>query len=114
MFFTEEIRWFFSGTTPKSVTAWYEAQVCAASDQPPRTDFYLRLDDDDSLGIKLREGRIEVKQRKEAGGLVQLSEKVVGQVEAWRKWSFDLAETEESVAEATQWVGVWKARRWWL
>jgi hypothetical protein len=114
MFSTEEIRWFFSGTTPKSVTAWYEAQVCAASDQPPRTDFYLRLDDDDSLGIKLRQGRIETKQREGTGTPVQLGGRAAGRVESWRKWSFGLAETAESVTDTVQWIGVWKARRWCL
>ncbi len=112
MFPTEEVRWFFPGTTPKLVTAWFEAQVCAASAQLPRTDFYLRLDENDSLGIKLRQGRIEAKQREGTGEPVQLGERSVGQLESWRKWSFELAETAESVTDTVQWIGVWKARRW--
>ncbi|MEJ2749514.1 MAG: hypothetical protein P8183_16660, partial [Anaerolineae bacterium] len=35
-------------------------------------------------------------------------------VESWRKWSFGLAEMAENAADAAQWIGVWKARRWCL
>ena len=117
MFATDEVRWFFTGTMPESVTAWFGAQVCAAQvctvpAQPPRTDFYLQLDGNDSLGIKLREGRIEVKQRENEGALVQLGERSVGRIESWRKWPFELANAEHSVTE--QWMGVWKSRRWCL
>ncbi|MCB9420247.1 MAG: hypothetical protein H6667_10595 [Ardenticatenaceae bacterium] len=111
MFSTQEMRWFFAGAVPPLVAAWFGAQVCAALSQPPRTDFYLQLDGDDSLGVKLREGRMEVKQREGAGVPVQLGEQAVGQMESWRKWSFGLADTG-NVTE--QWVGVWKARRWCL
>jgi hypothetical protein len=119
MLATEEMRWFFAETMPESVTAWFGAQICAAQvciapTQPPRTDYYLRLADSDSLGIKLRQGRIETKQREGTSTLVQLGERAAGQVESWRKWSFELVETGESVTDAAQWVGVWKARRWCL
>lgn len=119
MLATEEMRWFFAGTIPLPVTAWFGAQICAAQvcatpAQPPRTDYYLRLAEGDSLGIKLRQGRIEAKRREGMSQAVQLSERAAGQVESWRKWSFELAETEESVTDSVQWLGVWKARRWCL
>ena len=114
MLATEEIRWFFAGAIPLPVTAWFEAQICTVPAQPPRTDFYLRLAEGDSLGIKLRQGRMEVKQREGTSRLVQLGQRAAGRVESWRKWSFELAETEESVAGTAQWLGVWKARRWCL
>ncbi len=116
MLATEEMRWFFVGMIPESVATWFGAQVCApqvciAPAPLPRTDYYLQLADSDSLGIKLRQGRIEVKQREGAGETIELSGQAVGQVESWRKWSFGLADAE-NVTE--QWVGVWKARRWCL
>jgi hypothetical protein len=111
---TEEVRWFFEGVIPPLVEAWFEDNICAESAQPARIDYYLRLNEGDSLGIKLREGRIEAKQREGEVLPVQLSERALGRVESWCKWSFDLAETEVSVAEAAQWVGVEKARRWCL
>lgn len=114
MLATEEIRWFFAGTIPLPVAAWFEACVSDMPAQLPRTDYYLRLAEGDSLGIKLREGRIEVKQREEAGTLIQLGERAAGRMESWRKWSFELAGTEESVPGTPQWAGVWKARRWCL
>lgn len=112
IFTTAEVRWFFAGTVPETVMAWFGAQVCAALAQPPRTDFYLRLDDDDSLGIKLREGRIEVKRREGESSWVQFGEQAIGRVESWRKWPFELADVQDGVDE--QWVGVWKSRRWCL
>ncbi len=114
MFPTDEVRWFFKGEIPPPVTAWFEAQVCTLPAQPPRIDYYLRLRDDDSLGIKLREGRIEVKQREGAGELIHLGEQAAGWVESWRKWSFSLAEAETAVTETAHWLGVWKRRRWCL
>jgi hypothetical protein len=114
MLATEEIRWFFAGTIPLPVAAWFEACVSDMPAQLPRTDYYLWLAEGDSLGIKLRQGRIEVKQREEAGTLIQLGERAAGRMESWRKWSFELAETEVGVAETAQWAGVWKARRWCL
>lgn len=114
MLSTEEMRWFFAGTIPLPVTAWFEACVSDMPAQLPRTDYYLRLAEGDSLGVKLRQGRIEVKQREEADTLIQLGERAAGRMESWRKWSFELVETGESVTDAAQWVGVWKARRWCL
>lgn len=112
MFPTDEVRWFFKGAIPASVTAWFTALGCVTAVQPPRIDYYLQLNDDDSLGVNLREGRIEVKQRAHPGELVRFGERSAGQVEAWRKWGFGLAEADENVTEAAQWIGVWKSRRW--
>lgn len=118
MLATTELRWFFAGTVPQSVADWFTAHVCTDPPQPPRVDYYLRLDDDDSLGIKLRQGRIEIKQRAASGELVQLGERAVGQVEAWRKWGFALADADAHLAgladDAAHWLGVWKQRRWCL
>ena len=114
MFPTEEIRWFYAGTIPSPVAVWFQEQVCAAPSQPARIDYYLQLNENDSLGIKLRQGRMEAKQREGTSQWVQLGKRAAGQAESWRKWSFELAETEESVTNATQWLGVWKARRWCL
>lgn len=114
MFFTKEIRWFFAGPIPPTTAAWFNTQVCGLPVQPPRTDFYLRLAEGAALGIKLRQGRIEVKQREGAGTAVQIGAQAAGLVESWCKWSFELAETGEGVTGTDQWIGVWKLRRWCL
>jgi hypothetical protein len=111
---TEEMRWFFAGEIPAAVKIWFEAQVGSPPPQPARVDYYLRLDDTNSLGIKLREGRVEIKQRERPGEVVRLGDEAVGLVESWRKWPFALAEGEIDGTSHAGWVGVWKQRRWCL
>ena len=78
-------------------------------------DYYLRLSDRDSLGIKLREGRIEVKQRHRQYGLFRFHDRVTGLVEHWRKWSFELSEgagnLTSTIVPASCWIGVTKRRK---
>ena len=118
MFSTEEVRWFFAGSIPQAVADWFTVQVCTAVPQPPRVDYYLRLADNDSLGIKLRQGRIEIKQRTAPGTAVHLGENAAGHAEAWRKWSFALADADANLAglvdDTAHWLGVGKQRRWCL
>ncbi len=114
MFATVEMRWFFPGEIPTEAEDWFEKQVGNPAAQPSRVDYYLRLDDNDSLGIKLREGRVEIKQRERPGELVSLGENAVGLVEAWRKWPFVLAAGEAAGPFQADWIGVWKSRRWVL
>jgi hypothetical protein len=77
-------------------------------------DLYLRLADGDALGIKLRGRQIELKQRCSQYGAVRLHERVSGQVEGWRKWSFKLDESGLDLTRppipASAWMGVRKMR----
>jgi hypothetical protein len=101
-------------------------------------DRYLRLPGLDGLGIKLREGRIEIKQRQRKYGVLHLpgdtplherppqrdaqdkelepgnasAGRAVGQVESWRKWSFGLANRPLArlATPAASWIAVRKAR----
>jgi hypothetical protein len=66
------------------------------------------------LGIKWREGKIEVKQRLHQHGVVNPHQQVSGLMEQWHKWSFPLAATStdpmpDSLAESF-WVAVKKVR----
>jgi hypothetical protein len=67
------------------------------------------------LGIKLRGGQIELKQRCSEYGVVRLHERVFGWVEGWRKWSFKLDESGLDLIRppipAGAWMGVKKVRR---
>ncbi|MFN2285080.1 MAG: hypothetical protein ACK2UQ_11710, partial [Anaerolineae bacterium] len=72
MFPTVETRWFYPGIIPSDVLAWYHYGERAPEAQPTRIDYYLRLSDHGDLGIKLREGRIEIKQRAKQYGAQQL------------------------------------------
>jgi len=110
MFPTVETRWFYPGPVPQDVLAWYHYGERAPEAQPTRIDYYLRLPGHDDLGIKFREGRIEIKQRAEQYGVEHLHEHVCGLVEGWRKWSFGVNDTGGGIGN-TGWIAVRKARR---
>lgn len=110
MFPTAEIRWFYPGRLPSDVLAWFQQGHARRVEPAGRTDRYLGAVDTDGLGVKLREGRVEVKQRFRSPDLVTLAEGVAGYLEHWRKWSFALA--PESGEETASWIAVSKER--WL
>jgi hypothetical protein len=105
MFPTAEVRWFVEGALPGAARAWFHALAPGVPAEPPRTDRYVPTAAED-LGVKVRQGRVEVKQRTGEVGLERWGT-VEGRVEAWRKWSLDLA----ADARPTDWVSVQK-RRW--
>lgn len=124
MFATTEVRWFCQGPLPPRILKWFQRGGRQPQEQPLRVDYYLGLGANDSLGIKLREGRIEIKQREAQHGAVQLGPQFVGMMERWRKWSWGLAWDQGSLAEAQDrlaqdwissptWTGVEK-KRWLL
>jgi len=80
-------------------------------------DYYLGLGKYDFLSIKLREGRIEIKQREAQHGTVRFRPQFVGVMERWRKWSWALADPGASLAQdwisSPAWIGVEK-KRWLL
>ncbi len=112
MFPTAEVRWFYRGALPSTLSTWFQQGPEKPVPQPPREDYYLCLTDRDSLGIKLREGKIEVKQRYQDHGIFHFNQQVAGQVEQFRKWSYTLAdETEADNQSPTgDWLGVEKER----
>jgi hypothetical protein len=114
MFPTVEVRWFYRGQVPLEVEAWFHQGAGRVEIHASREDHYLRLRDTYELGIKLRQGQIEIKQRVLRPGLVRFHERVSGIVEHWRKWSFQLAEPYtalSSIAVPTaSWIPVRKER----
>jgi hypothetical protein len=92
MYPTAEVRWFQTGFIPREVKEWFESRPGQAEDQPPRRDHYLDLAGDETRSIKLRQGRLEVKQRHQQSGSVRFEERVAGVVERWHKWGFALSE----------------------
>ncbi|MBN2390805.1 MAG: hypothetical protein JXR84_08780 [Anaerolineae bacterium] len=115
MFPTVETRWFYPGPIPSDVLAWYHYGERAPEAQPTRIDYYLHLADHDDLGIKLREGRIEIKQRAKQYGIKQFHEHVHGVVEGWRKWSFGVNDTGSGLGNLAgsrpSWISIRKTRR---
>ncbi|MDX1613181.1 MAG: hypothetical protein R3300_02660 [Candidatus Promineifilaceae bacterium] len=115
MYPTVEVRWFFRGRLPDQVTSWYRELPGPLSSAETRVDRYLRLDEGEAVGIKLREGNLEIKRRVEAFGKVSFPNRVTGRLEHWRKWSFALGidtDAGDYVAGSdSDWLAVNKTRQ---
>lgn len=115
MFFpTLEVRWFCPGAIPEQVQEWFTRGDPAPAHEPSRVDHYLRLQRSHGLGIKLRQGSIEIKHRLHQYGNINFHRHVTGVIEHWRKWSLPLAATGESLdgllVPRSSWVAVRKER----
>ena len=78
----------FSGEPDPSLEAWFRQSFTNVA-IGRRTDLYL-LGTGKSLNIKLREGRVEVKQQQSVESPFRVNAWVRGCRECWVKWSFDL------------------------
>jgi len=113
VFHTVEVRWFRRGDLPRTVLSWFNHCPGKASRLEERTDAYL-LTHVDNLGIKIREGRLEIKFRTHWVGKREFLPKLTGMVEHWAKVGFG----EEMVSlraksmeqPGTSWLDVRKAR----
>ena len=108
MYPTLEVRWFIRGSIPEEVREWFVRGDPAPVDAPPRVDYYLFLQRSNALGIKLREGRIEIKQRLHQYGNIHFHRRVTGVIEHWCKWSLPLAATHDG------WAGMLVPRSSWI
>ena len=105
---TLEVRWFFPGPLPAAAAAWFDG-LGEPVEEEARTDRYLVPTEGDALGVKVREGRIEAKQRT-ARAEASAWGRATARPETWRKWSFELA-ADEGEALDDAWTEVAKARR---
>ena len=110
MFPTAEVRWFIEGPVPPEAKRWFEA-VAGTPRLEERTDRYVCPASPDGLGVKWREGKLEVKRLREIVGPARFHPRVAGRVEAWRKWSFPLTDAAELAEPAGDWIEVEKRRR---
>ena len=110
-----EVRWFLNGVDAcGQLKRWFEA---AGHDHergpacPPswaeRTDVYLVVPGADDMGIKWREGQLQVKGRVASLGTQVFSGRHSGHVERWAKWSYaGLPEPYAALFEANRGSGV--------
>jgi hypothetical protein len=114
MLSTVEVRWFHKGKTPQCVLHNYLQKDQPPIAQPPRFDHYLFLPDQDDLGIKFRQGAIEVKQRTASHGLHHFTAQASGYIETWRKWRFELSPSSQSIPLdlelSRNWISIRKTR----
>jgi hypothetical protein len=98
---SQEVRWFFDGESAKHATmkTWFEQHSPyskASGVGPPewrqrkdaKPDIYLLMPGADDMGIKGREGELQVKGRVSDIGATLFGERHVGRVERWVKWSY--------------------------
>lgn len=108
VFASAEIRWFYRGNPPETVSAWFH--VLEPTAEQPRTDWYLQPTDA-AMNIKWREGQIQPKRRDAPGEEIIFTEDIHGVLERWRKWSFALdKEGDADLSEQAWWQAVEKSR----
>lgn len=112
-----EMRWFFPGRVPEDVRTWFE-RGRAVPVEPARTDRYLAFPECDSVGVKIREGRLEIKANVAGPTLRAVNRHVEGWSDSWLKWSagsgdppFPLAPALEHLMRHGTWIPVVKERR---
>jgi hypothetical protein len=100
---TLEVRWFLDGPVDgvgREVAAWFRSRAryggrdrplpLAWEPTPParRQDRYLLMPGHDDMGIKWRDGRLEIKGREIALGRRAFAPGIEGICERWIKWSY--------------------------
>lgn len=98
---SQEVRWFFEGDVNRhqSLKHWFETAkpIPQSLDVGPpewkerlnnEPDVYLLIPGSDDMGIKWREGKLQIKGRVSALGTQVFSDRHQGNVEHWVKWSY--------------------------
>ncbi|GAB4333689.1 MAG: hypothetical protein Kow00127_25080 [Bacteroidales bacterium] len=112
---TWEIRWFFKGALPQEwVDLLNSAFAGTRRIEQKRTDVYLNTSDR-LTGIKLREGRLEIKQAVPGSTMGIECRGMSGKAAIWKKWGFISSEGEFSLPhDPAHWTEVRKERILWL
>lgn len=112
MFRSAEVRWFFEGEGNAAIEQRMLQSEMAVR-QPARLDDYLLLPGCTSTGVKIREGRFEIKSRTSPPELQRYSERVTGYRDSWVKWSRDMpgsVDLPRRAQDDERWVAVEKRR----
>lgn len=115
MLTTMELRWFYRGELPLAISHWFQQDSLGEHLEPPeaREDLYLYIPGCDYLGIKLRQGKLEIKWRQLEFDVLQFADRSAGQAEKWIKWtcadSTGTGIPKETVAKEP-WISVMKTR----
>lgn len=116
MLTTYEVRWFNSGNIPENIESWFKHSCLLSPSKLPekREDVYLYTPKCDYLGIKLREGGLEIKWRYSEKTVIQFGSLVEGNGEKWKKWRCSDSSEEsfsvQQIGDNPVWVKVRKVR----
>ena len=83
-----EVRWFDVEPLPKDLRLWFQRR-CPMADENRRTDSYLVMPGSTVVGVKLREGRLEIKAQREPAREVRYPNGVAGRADGWIKLSLE-------------------------
>jgi hypothetical protein len=113
MFSTIELRWFYPGELPSEIHQWFTELDPLPKDPDRRADIYLQPVTTD-VGVKLRQGNLELKYRQSDLGSLQIGDYPIGKVELWSKWlctdSTPDRLTPARIADRDGWLKVEKVR----
>lgn len=87
--YSAEIRWFLHGPIPGAVAEWFAIDTLG-SEPEERSDDYILLPLCPSAGIKLREGKLQVKSLCREPSPLMITSEINGWASRWVKWSLDL------------------------
>ncbi|MFN5614449.1 MAG: hypothetical protein ACK45V_01970 [Brevundimonas sp.] len=85
---TTEVRWFISRVSRRLDRIAAGPGWCTAA---PRTDRYLSVEGNHRVGLKLRDGKLEIKVQYASMGPLSFSPTFCGVVQRWSKWSSDVS-----------------------
>ena len=104
---TAELRWFNLGPLPQAIAAWFAHPKLGQYQQPPthREDNYLYLPNQDHVGIKTRQGQLEIKLRQAQLEKLPLGVCGWGWAEQWIKWRGE-NQSEEKLPDPVS-EGIW-------
>jgi len=85
-----ELRWFLDGKFPPTLDKWFRESLPGSEISPvdERDDIYLSQSRIDDFGIKLRQGKLEIKWR-EFARPYKGAHGMAGHVERWLKWGWE-------------------------
>lgn len=86
LFLTAEIRWFRKGDIPADLHSWFHKSKYIQR-YGSRIDTYLLFPNAETVGVKFRENRFEIKSFVKKLDPVFITDHIRGIPEVWEKWS---------------------------
>ena len=112
MLHTAEARWFIPEALPDTVLEWFKGGQPLDS-EGVQVHEYLLFQDCESVGVKLRDGRLEIKAMRGPSQPLSLPAGIRGRTEQWVKWSLAseaLRTIDEALHQSGRWLKVRKER----
>lgn len=104
-----EIRWMFPGELDTAVAAWFRR---FPAETQTYEDIYLLDPLLPGLSVKIRSGQaFQVKAYRGSHGMLEVTGRARGALQAWQKWSFPLASHDMDAGLPSGWTSVLKTRQ---